>query len=148
MENDNSKEIVIDGKHMVLGRASTMVARKLLGGEKVHIVNSEQMIITGNPMAIKEKYLERRRRGSVVSGPFFPIRPDLVVRRTIRGMLPYKTNKGRAAFKNLRVHVGNPGGININEKSEAAKTGRRKISGITDQMARLDWDSGSFSKRF
>ena len=152
------REIVIDGKRMILGRASTMVAKKLLGGEKVHIINSEQMIITGNPLTIKEKYLERRRRGSVVSGPFFPIRPDLVVRRTIRGMLPYKTNKGRAAFKNLRVHIGNSGmkelidenvstplaskhtgaGL-LNEKSESAKIKTRFIT-VGKLSESLGWD--------
>ena len=112
------RETVVDGKSMILGRTSSYIAQKLLKGEKVHIVNAERMIITGNPMSIKEKYLERRRRGSVVSGPFFPIRPDLIVRRTVRGMLPYKTNKGRQAFKNLRVHIGIPNGVKINEDSK------------------------------
>ncbi len=111
------KEIIIDGKNLVLGRTSSHIAKKLLNGEKVQIVNAEKMIITGDPTAIKAKYTSRRQRGSVVSGPFFPIRPDLIVRRTVRGMLPYKTNKGREAFKKLRVHVGNPK-LEVNEESK------------------------------
>ena len=137
--SQTGREVFLDGKGMILGRASSQIAKRLLDGEKIHIVNSEQMIITGNPMATKEKYTARRRRGSVVSGPFFPIRPDLVVRRTIRGMLPYKTNKGRAAFKNLRVHIGVPGGINISEKSEPAKIKTRYIT-VGKLSESLGWD--------
>ena len=137
--NDDSKEIVLDGKNMILGRTSSNVAKRLLKGEKVHIVNAEQMIITGNPMAIKAKYTARRQRGHVVSGPFFPIRPDLIVRRTVRGMLPYKTNKGRQAFKNLRIHIGVPGGFNINEKSEPTKIKTRYIP-VGKLSESLGWD--------
>ena len=32
----------------------------------------------------------------------------MMVRKTIRGMLPYRKHKGREAFKRLKVHVGVP----------------------------------------
>jgi len=41
-------------------------------------------------------------------GPNYPRRPDRIVRRAIRGMMPYQTPHGRASFKRLRVYVGVP----------------------------------------
>ncbi len=112
--------IVIDGKNAILGRLASQTAKKLLKGESVTIVNAEKVIITGSPSSIKEKYLAHRRRGSAHHGPFFPTRPDNIVRRTVRGMLPYKTNRGRSALRRLRVHIGTPAGIGKAEKMEAS----------------------------
>jgi large subunit ribosomal protein L13 len=100
----------IDGTNAVLGRLSSAVAKELLKGNAIHIVNAEKVIITGDSQHIINNYLERRRRGSPQHGPFFPSTPDAIVRRCVRGMLPYKTSKGRAAFKNLKVSVGGTGG--------------------------------------
>ena len=111
---------VIDGKNAILGRLASRAAKQLLNGESISIVNAEKIIITGSPQSIKEKYLARRRRGSAHHGPYYPTRPDLIVRRTVRGMLPYKTNKGRNAFKRLRVYVGIPAGTANAEKMEAS----------------------------
>lgn len=95
----------IDGEGAVLGRLATHVAKQLLSGESVTIVNAGKIIITGNPTTTKEKYAGRREIGSPHHGPFFPKTPEGIVKRAIRGMLPYKTPKGRQAFKRLRVHV-------------------------------------------
>jgi len=120
----------IDGKHAILGRLASLVAKKLLSGEAVNIFNAENIIITGDPKRIVGQYLKETRKGSPQHGPFFPKRPDLIVRRTTRGMLPYKTNKGRDAFKKLRVYVGIPE-ASKNEKLERIATKDIKTDFIT-----------------
>ncbi len=100
--------MIIDAENAILGRMSVFTAKKLLSGEAVTIVNAEKAIITGDPTTTTQKYHERRDRGTPHHGPFFPKKSNLIVRRTIRGMLPYKTNKGRDAFKKLRVYEGIP----------------------------------------
>jgi large subunit ribosomal protein L13 len=109
--------LVIDGKNAILGRMATQVAKKLLQGEEVSIINAEKIIITGDPASIKKKYHFRRSIGSPHHGPFFPKQSNLIVRRAIRGMLPYKTNKGRAAFKRLRIYTSVPEELK-NKKAE------------------------------
>jgi len=106
----------IDGTNAIMGRLASSVAKDLLAGLKVNIVNADRIIITGDRLQIMNDYLERRRRGSPHHGPFFPTMPDAIVRRCIRGMLPYKTNKGRNAYKNLRVSVKGEGGERIAQK--------------------------------
>ncbi len=105
-----SASMNLDGKDAVLGRLASAVAKELIKGSEVVIVNADKIIITGNPRQILDMYLERRRRGNF-HGPFFPKRPELIVRRAIRGMLPYKTRKGMQAYKRLRVYTDVPEGI-------------------------------------
>ena len=97
--------IVVDGKHAVLGRLAGTVAKQLLKGEEITVVNADKIIITGDKLKILAKYIGRRSIGSPQHGPFFPKKPELIVKRTIRGMLPYKTPKGRNALKKLQVYV-------------------------------------------
>ncbi|MEM5792957.1 MAG: 50S ribosomal protein L13 [Candidatus Aenigmatarchaeota archaeon] len=98
---------VYDGTNQILGRMCTRVAKDILKGINVHIVNCEKIVISGDPEATKRKYLERRHRGDRDHGPFFPRMPDRIVRRTVRGMLP-KNRRGQAALRRLRVHIGVP----------------------------------------
>ena len=118
--NIDADAMIIDATNAILGRLSSHTAKQLLAGNEVSIVNAEKARISGNGNTIKEKYHERRARGSPQHGPFFPTKPELIVRRTIRGMLPYKTPKGRAAFKKLRVYSGIPKELEGKEMSSAA----------------------------
>jgi len=110
-ENFNEYE-VYDAKDKVLGRLSSIVAKKLLEGKKIAVVNAEKMIITGNRSVIIEKYKTRvnlRERSNPEHSPYWPRRPDLFVKRIIRGMLPYhKKTTGKEAYKRLRVFMGVP----------------------------------------
>ncbi|MBI4170315.1 MAG: 50S ribosomal protein L13 [Candidatus Aenigmarchaeota archaeon] len=118
--------MIIDGTNAVLGRLASSTAKKLLSGQDVKIVHAENVIITGNPTQITKHYLRFKAIGSPQHGPFYPRRPDMIVRRTIRGMLP-KTKKGRNALKKLRVEIGNPD----NEKGEQAAVKHVKTDYIT-----------------
>lgn len=100
--------MIIDAEDAILGRLSSFVAKHLIKGENVDIINAERAIITGNPEATEKKYFDRTQRGSPQHGPFYPSTPNLMVRRSIRGMLPYKKPSGMAAFKKLRVYSGSP----------------------------------------
>jgi len=99
---------VYDATDQILGRFATRIAKELVKGENVRIVNCEKAVISGNPKVTEKHYLERRQRGDPIHGPFYPRTPDGIVRRTIRGMLPSHKPMGREAFKRLRVYVGIP----------------------------------------
>ncbi|MFW6230537.1 MAG: 50S ribosomal protein L13, partial [Nanoarchaeota archaeon] len=84
---------------------ATQVAKMLLLGETVVIVNSEKAVITGPKDKVFASFKQKRERGIPLNGPYYPRRPDMIVKRTIRGMLPYKQEKGETAFKRLKCHV-------------------------------------------
>ena len=99
---------VIDGDGLLLGRMASMGARRAMSGEEIAIVNAEKTVISGSRARVLTNYGQKRTRGSREGGPFFPRRPDHIVKRTIRGMLPYKRTVGSDAFKRVRVYVGVP----------------------------------------
>jgi large subunit ribosomal protein L13 len=102
-------DIVVDARDCILGRVASQVAERALDGERIAVVNAESAVITGREEQLVEKYRKRRDLGSD-SGPYYPKRPDRIFKRSIRGMLPYKRPRGREAFENVRVYVGNPYG--------------------------------------
>jgi large subunit ribosomal protein L13 len=100
--------IIINADGATLGRLCTYVAKSLLNGEEITIINSEKAIISGKKSMIKERYKQKKEVGTYRKGPFFPRMPDRIVKRTIRGMIPYQTPHGRAAFKRLKCYIGIP----------------------------------------
>ncbi|HZX12578.1 MAG TPA: 50S ribosomal protein L13 [Candidatus Nanoarchaeia archaeon] len=100
--------MIIDGTGHILGRVASVAAKRALLGEKVDIVNCEKMLITGRKKFLEQHFRERKDRGHPYDGPFYPKMPDRIVRRTIRGMLPYKQERGRSAYKRVMCYVGVP----------------------------------------
>lgn len=100
--------MIIDAQDAVLGRLASHVAKELLLGKEIVVVNSEKSVVTGKKETTFQKYKEMADRGHRYKGPFFPKTPHMIFKRTVRGMLPWKSPKGREAFKRLKVHIGVP----------------------------------------
>ncbi|MEM5853105.1 MAG: 50S ribosomal protein L13 [Candidatus Aenigmatarchaeota archaeon] len=131
--------IIYDAENQILGRLCSRIAKDLLNGEKVFVVNCEKAVVSGNPKYIVKKYLEKIWRGDVKHGPFFPKTPDGIFRRTVRGMLPWKKAKGRKAYKNLKVFVGLPEEFRNKEfkKIEEADASKLKTKFLTLEQISL-----------
>lgn len=100
--------MIIDATDSILGRLATVAAKKALLGEKIDIVNCEKAIVTGNKVQIFARYKQKKDQGIPLKGPYFQKMPDRMVRRAIRGMLPYKKEKGKKAFDNVMCYIGVP----------------------------------------
>lgn len=99
---------IINAEGAILGRLCTAVAKRLLNGEEIAVVNAEKAIISGKKAMIKAHYKHEREVGTYRKGPFYPRMPDQIVKRTVRGMIPYQEPHGRAAFKKLKCYIGVP----------------------------------------
>jgi len=111
------KEIIIDAEDSVLGRLAAYAAKKALLGSKIIIVNCEKVILTGDKEMTKKRYLTKRwRGGSAQKGPYYSKNPAFIVKRTIRGMLPYKKERGVSAFENVKCFNGIPSDYSSSEK--------------------------------
>ena len=100
-------DVVVDARNCIVGRVASEVAQKALAGESVAVVNAEDAVITGSEDDVMSTYRKRANVGSD-RGPHYPTRPDGMFKRSVRGMLPYKEQRGREALSNVRVYVGNP----------------------------------------
>jgi large subunit ribosomal protein L13 len=99
---------VIDASGLILGRMASVVAKMLLDGDRIEIVNAEGAVVSGKrKMVIKERK-EFLEVGGPTKGPFHYRRPNAIVRRTVRGMLPHRKHRGKEAYGRLKVHIGVP----------------------------------------
>ena len=87
------------------------VSKLLLEGNRVTIVNAEKAMLSGNRYKTIEQYKEHLEINSVtnpIHGPFHPRRPDTILTKMVRGMVPKRQSKGIEAHKRLRVYIGVP----------------------------------------
>jgi len=120
-KEDVTKEwYLIDAQDRVLGRVATKIANILRGKEKaifsphvdtgdfVIVVNAEKIRLTGNKLAGKVYYHHSGYPGglkAVTAEKLLAKRPEELLRRAVRGMLP-KNKLGSKIFKKLKVYAG------------------------------------------
>jgi large subunit ribosomal protein L13 len=133
----------INAEGLIVGRMASIVAKKILNGESVVIVNAEKALMTGKKRMLIEDYVTKRNmqnKQNPEKSPKFPNVPNLFVRRLVRGMLPWKTTRGKDAFRKLKVFVGNPEAVKDFEAVEAAKPKNLvKYMVIGDLCRQLGW---------
>jgi large subunit ribosomal protein L13 len=117
--------MVIDATNCIAGRLASTAAKALLKGEEIAIINAEKAVVTGNPKHTLEMFTQKVERGDPYHGPFYPRRPDKILRRMVRSMLPYKKPRGRQALKNLRVYVSVPEELEKAEKTNIEDVKKR-----------------------
>ena len=100
-----AEQTIIDANGLILGRMASVIAGRLLQGETIIVVNAEKAVISGKRQSKIEEAKTFLEIGHPGKGPFHPRRSDQIVRRTIRGMLPWKKPKGKQAYKRLRVFI-------------------------------------------
>ena len=105
------KEIVIDGRGHLVGRLASKVAKELLRGQKVVVVRCEQLVLSGSLFRNKLNFAEFMRK-AINTNPrrgFKHYRsPSRMFWRSLRGMMPHKTPRGKAALARLKVFEGIP----------------------------------------
>lgn len=103
-----AKVTLVDAEGLIVGRMGSKIAKMLLNGQEVIILNAEKAVFSGkrkSKIAAAHVFLEV---GAPERGPFHYRRPDRYLRKTVRGMLPFKQPKGKSAYKRLKVYMGVP----------------------------------------
>merc|ERR1712022_67782 len=105
------KIVVIDARGHLLGRLASFVAKEALLGQKVMVVRSEDIVISGSFIRNKLKLLMKRNKRMNTNpkkGPFHHRSPADMFQRVVRGMLPHKHYRGSAAFQRCKFVEGIP----------------------------------------
>ena len=112
--------LVVDANGKTLGRLATQVADALRGkrkpeytphvdvGDFVIVVNAEKVAVSGRKREAKRYFRHSGYPGGLRSrtlGDMLERRPEEVVRRAVRGMLP-SNRLGRAQLRKLKVYAG------------------------------------------
>lgn len=111
---------VVDGANQTVGRMCAKIAAVLRGknkayytphvdcGDFVIVINADKVKFTGNKLEDKEYLTYSGYPGgqkAEPAGKLLARRPELVVERAVKGMLP-KNRLGRKMFKKLFVYTG------------------------------------------
>ncbi len=141
--------LIIDASNLILGRLSSITAKQLLLGKHVTIVNSEKAFISGsrrNILEAAQNSLRTRTLGAQSKAPKHPRRPEGIIRRTVRGMLPYDKPKGRTAYRRLRVYTGVPTDIPVQKAMTLpkAKAGKSTIGLTVNEVSKnIGWNASN-----
>ena len=127
--------MIINAEDCIAGRLASIVAKELLKGKVIHIVNAEKAIISGDSKHNIKRFKEKVDRGDPYHGPFYPRIPDQMLKRFVRGMLPKKP-RGRAALKNLKVFLAVPQELEGKDFSRPEEA-RNKLTGKYMELGEL-----------
>lgn len=143
MSSENT--VYLDATNQIAGRLASRIAKLLLSGKRVVVVNAENSLISGSRTSVltewKEK-LEITSRVNPIYGPIHPRRPDNILKRMVRGMVPRKKPKGAMAMKHLRVHIGTPSDLKMGKVTQFEDTGATRPIPVYVTMRELSKNLG------
>jgi large subunit ribosomal protein L13 len=146
MQTTKKPVALINAEGLILGRMASKVAKKLLNGEEVIIVNAEKSVLSGKKKSKVAEAKEFLEVGAPMRGPFHSRRPDRILRKTIRGMLPFKQPKGKNAYKKLKVFMGVPDELRDQKMDTLTEAQAAKLKGPNFTLAELakevGWNQG------
>ena len=140
MENKNSETTIIDAKDAILGRLGSNISKRLLLGEKINVVNCNEVLILGKKEFLVDRYKKKLKNRVIKKGPYYSRNPCDMVKRSFRNMLPYKNERGVLALKNLRCFNSVPSTLISSEKEtiESAKVDKSKAFFYTKMKVLCD----------
>jgi large subunit ribosomal protein L13 len=146
MQTTKNPVALINAEGLILGRMASKVAKKLLNGENVIIVNAEKSVLSGKKKSKVAEAKEFLEVGAPARGPFHYRRPDRIVQKTVRGMLPFKQPKGKKAYKKLKVFMGVPEELKDRKMDTFTEAQSTKLKGPHFTLAELakevGWNQG------
>ena len=152
------KLIVVDGKGHLLGRLASYVAKEALNGQRVTIVRSEKVLISGSKYRNKLKFMDAKNKkmsSNPRKGPFHYKSPAAILLKKIRGMLPHKTSLGQAALGRIKTFDGVPLTYNSKKKvviRDALKVVRLKprsrFCNLGEVATTCGWTKGAIINSF
>jgi large subunit ribosomal protein L13 len=137
--------VFVDASNQIAGRLSSKVAKLIISGKRVVVVNAEKALISGSRTSVVTEWtkkLELSSRVNPIYGPIHPRRPDNILRRMVRGMVPRKKPKGALAMKRLRVYIGVPSEVSGSKMTKFEDTAASRPIPVYVTMADLSKSLG------
>jgi large subunit ribosomal protein L13 len=146
MQTTKNPVTLVNADGLILGRMASKVAKRLLNGEKIIIVNAEKAVLSGKKKSKAAEAKEFLEVGAPRKGPFHYRRPDRILRKTVRGMLPFKQPKGKNAYKKLKVFIGVPEDLQGQQMITLKEAQAAKLKGpyftLAELAKEIGWNQG------
>jgi large subunit ribosomal protein L13 len=135
------RPIVVDATEHIAGRLASNVAKLLIKGNRVSVVNCEKIMMSGTRSNQIQEYREFLEINSIINykhGPVHYRRPDTIMAKMIRGMLPYdRKPSGKESHQRLRTYIGSPKEIKSIGKIQFEKAKIKKSASNYTQLGEL-----------
>ncbi len=148
-----SRTIIVDATNQILGRMASIIAKKLLMGYSVIVVNAEKAVISGKEKMVADSYRllfnVRTLRNPYKSRIYRPRSPTALVKQAVKNMLPRDKPRGREAFKRLKVYIGVPEELQGKEairfpEADASRLKNRYVT-VEYVAKQMGWKGGGSS---
>jgi large subunit ribosomal protein L13 len=137
---------LVNAEGLILGRMASIVAKRLLEGEEITIVNAEKAVLSGKRRSKVKEAKTFLEVGAPERGPFHHKKPDRIVRKTVRGMLPIRRSKGQQAYKRLKVFIGTPNELKDKKTETFVDVQARKLAcpyfTVGEYAREIGWNPG------
>ena len=139
--------LYIDATGHIAGRLCSKVASEILRGRKIVVLNAEKAVLSGKRDSIIAEWKQTLELGSKVNpiyGPLHPRKPDNIMWRMVRGMVPKTKPKGTLGLKRLRMYIGVPekySGVTLTRFDEAmAKRPLPMYTTVEELSRNIGWN--------
>jgi len=149
------RTIIVDAEGAILGRLASYVAKLLQEGFKVHVVNAEKAVLSGDPLMVIKSYQVwlkiKTLKNPEKHAPRRPRSPESIIKRAVKGMLPKHNWKGFIALRNLKVHVGIPKEFKGREiikiaDADSSRLGRKFIT-VAEVAKAMGWKGYEYLRK-
>ncbi|NPA85579.1 MAG: 50S ribosomal protein L13 [Crenarchaeota archaeon] len=142
--------VVIDATNQIVGRMATKIAKLLMEGWEVKVINAEKAVLSGDPRMVVRGYqllLDVKTHTNPYRNKIKrPRTPAWIIKDAVKGMLPKHNARGREALKRLKVYIGAPEEVPQEEVIRFPDADAVRLSGkyitVGEVARRMGWKGG------
>ncbi len=135
--------LVINADNAIAGKVATLAAKSALNGVQVKVINSEKAIITGDKNYVVTRYSNKREQknhGNPDESFKLSRRPDLFLKKIIKGMLPKHNRRGSDAEQRIICYYANPENLKAETFKYTGDKVKGKFTSIESICKSLGWN--------
>lgn len=143
-----NREIIINAENAVLGRLASVIAKLTKSGFRIHVINVEKAVVTGDKKMVLESYKllfkVRTHKNPYRHTIHRPRNPVNIFKKTIKNMIPKHNSLKLKSLKKVKAYIGVPQELEIKYAvkildCDAFYLGRKKIVPIALIAKELGW---------
>jgi large subunit ribosomal protein L13 len=129
---------------------ATRIAKLLMEGWEVKVINAEKAVLSGDPRMVVRGY-QILLDVKVHTNPYRnkikrPRTPIGIIKDAVKGMLPKHNARGREALRRLKVYIGEPEDVPKEEAIRFPDADAVRLSGkyitVGEVARRMGWKGG------